>query len=117
MGSKVQIGWGKDQPLDSKVYTGYSSFKLMKDIKVGDKVLSPDGSLTEVLGTIDWPINDVYELEMDNGKKMRCGPHHLHYVSYRTDDNGNKIWETVETEFILNHPDLDFEFQEVQVLV
>ena len=109
------IGWGKDQPLDSKVYLDKNNFKLMKDISVGDEILSPDGSKTKVIATVNWPEDEVYELEMDNGKKMRCGPHHLHHVSYRKDRNGNKIWDAVETVFLIEHPELDFEFEEVML--
>lgn len=107
------IGAGKSQPLDSKVYITDSEWKLMKDIKPGDKVLSPDGSQSIVISTVDWDPEDIYELEMDNGKKMRCGLHHLHHVSYRKDINGEKIWDTVETKFILENPDLNYEFQEL----
>lgn len=110
------ISWGKDQTLDSKIYTSKSEYKLLKDIKPGDKIFSPDGSQTEVVATIDWKENEVYELEMEDGKKIKTGPHHLHHVSYRKNEKGNKIWEEVETQFIIDHPELDFEFQEVEVV-
>lgn len=109
------IGTGKNLPLDAKVYTDKDHYKLNKDIQVGDKVLSPDGTQTEVLATVDWEPMDMYEFEMDNGKKITSGLHHIHHVSYRKDENGNNIWDDVETEFILNHPDYDFEFMEVEV--
>lgn len=107
------IGWGKDQPLDSKVYTSETEYKLMKDIEVGDSVLTPSGEKATVSAVIDWSEDDVYELELEDGKTMRCGPHHLHHVSYKKDSQGNPIWETVETLFLLEHPDYDFEFQEI----
>lgn len=109
------IGTGKSQPLDSKVYVDENNYKLMGEIEVGDKVLSPDGSQSEVVAIKDWGPEDIYELEMDNGKTMKCGLHHLHHVSYRKDENGEKIWEDVETSFLLEHSDLNFEFQEVNV--
>ena len=111
------IGTGKSQPLDSKVYVDMNTYKEMGDIEVGDKVLSPDGEQTKVVAVRDWKEEDIYELEMDNGKKMKCGLHHLHHVSYKKDSDGNKIWEDVETQFLLDHPELDFEFQEVNVNV
>lgn len=109
------IGFGKLQPLDSKVYIDKDHFKYIKDIEPGDKVLAPSGEQVEVKGTIDWPDQEIYELEMDNGKTLKCGLHHLHYVSYRKNEDGEKIWENVETEFLLQHPELDFEFKEVEV--
>lgn len=109
------IGAGKALKLDSKVYIDKDTYKLNKDLQIGDKILSPDGSQTEVVAIYDWDPEDIYELEMDNGKKMWCGIHHLHHVSYRKDENGNKIWEDVETGFILDHPEFDYEFKEVEV--
>ena len=104
------IGFGKSQPLTSEVFISENQKKFLSDIVPGDKVLSPDGTQTEVLATVDWPEEDIYELEMENGSTMRCGLHHLHHVSYRVDDSGEPIWEDVETSFLLDHPDLDFMF-------
>lgn len=107
----LHIGWGKDQPLDAKVYIDKDNYKLMGDINPGDLVLSPDGTQTKVLGTTDWPEKDVYEIELACGKTMRCGLHHLHHVSYRKDENGEQIWEDVETIFMIEHPEFSFELQ------
>ena len=111
------IGAGKALTLDSKIYIDKHNYKLNKELKVGDKILSPstNGEQTEVVAIYDWDPEDIYELEMDNGKKMRCSLNHLHHVSYRCNDNGNKIWENVDTKFILEHQDLEFEFLEEQV--
>lgn len=109
------IGFGKDQPLDSKVYISESEYKRMGDVEVGDKVLTPSGTQAEVLEIKEWEMDDIYELEMEDGKKLRTGPHHLHHVSYRKDEKGSPVWEDVETLFIINHPELEFIFQEVEV--
>ena len=107
------IGFGKAQPLDAKIYVSKSEFKKMGDIETGDRVLSPSGKQVEVLEVKDWENDDVYELKMEDGKKIKTGAHHLHHVSYRKDKERNPIWENVETLFILNHPELEFTFQEV----
>ena len=73
------------------------------------------GTTTEVVALRDWEPEDIYELEMDNGKTMKCGLHHLHHVSYRKGSDGDKIWEDVETQFILEHPDYEYEFLEADV--
>ena len=104
------ISWGKAQPLDSKIYISETETKTFAEIKPGDKVLSPDGTQTEVLATIDWPEDEIYELELEDGRTFRCGINHLHNVSYRNDDSGKPIWENVDTRFILDHPDINFEF-------
>lgn len=103
------IGLGKNQPLDSKVYVDKDHYKLMGDIQVGDKVLSPDGSQTEVVKTQDWDPMDIYEIELEDGRKMRCGLHHLHNVTFV--ENGQKVTKAVETQFLLEHPEIDFEFE------
>lgn len=111
------IGAGKALTLDSKVYIDKDHYKLNKDLQIGDKILSPgtNGQQTEVVAIYDWDPEDIFELEMDNGKKMYCGINHIHHVSYKTDSNGNKIWENVDTKFILEHPDIEFEFPEESI--
>ena len=104
------VGFGKAEPLYSNIYTSETETKTFAEIKPGDKVLSPDGTQTEVLATIDWPEDDIYELELEDGRTFRCGINHLHYVSYRQDEFGEPIWENVETKFILEHPEIEFEF-------
>lgn len=100
------IGWGKDQPLDSRVYLTRTRWKRMGDVSVGDRVLCPDGSKAMVVGTMDWPMNDVYELTMEDGRSFRCGPHHLQTVRMGDDPD----WTTIETEFIIEDPDRSYEF-------
>ena len=109
------IGFGKNQKLDAKIFTDEHHTKLMGDIKPGDIIRSPGGGQTEVLATQDCPPMDMYEVELEDGKKTSCGLHHLHHISYRKNDNGEMIWENVETEFIINHPEFDFYFQEDNV--
>lgn len=109
------IGWGKPTTLDTPVYVTKDTYKEAGELQLGDKILSPDGNQTVVDGIEDWKDLDVYELEMEDGTKIHLGLHHLNHVSYRKDDKGNPIWEEVETEFILNHPEIEFAFEEMEV--
>ena len=106
--------FGQSQTLDSKVYISKTQFKLMKDIKINDRILGSNGEMTTVIDIQDWENDDVYELEMDNGKKLKCGLNHLNYVSYRKNQLGNKIWENVTTKFIVENQDIEFEFSELE---
>lgn len=105
-------GAGKALTLDEKVWIDENNYKLNGDLKVGDKILSADGkSQQEIKAIADWDTDEIYELKLETGKKIKCGQHHLHHISYRKDKNNNPIWEDVETLFIVNNPEFTYKFQ------
>lgn len=107
----TSIGWGKQQPYSANVMMADGSYKKMGDIQVGDEVMTPSGKPATVLEIKDWGVNDVYEIETMDGRKHRVGLQHLNHVHYRDDEDGNPIWEDVETKFILENQDkYAFEF-------
>lgn len=67
---------GKALPLDTKIYTkrGYTT---MRDISVGDKVLTPIGSEATVVGTFDQGVRPVYKLTFDDDTSCECDENHL----------------------------------------
>lgn len=69
-------GGGKEAPLDSIVITPFGP-KLMGDIKVGDQVSNPDGTIAKVIGV--WPqgIKDIYRVSFDDGASCEVGLEHL----------------------------------------
>lgn len=99
--------FGHSQPLDSKVYINENDFVYMNDIKVGDKVLTPDGSQAEVIEINDWEDDDVYEVEFENGEKVKAGKNHRWQVYYIK--NGERVSDIVSTQFLVDHPEIDFE--------
>lgn len=99
--------FGHSQPLDSKVYINENNYKLMGEIEVGDKVLTPDGSQAEVIEINDWEDDEVYEIEFENGEKVKAGKNHRWQVSYI--ENGKKISKIVSTQYLLEHPEIEFE--------
>lgn len=109
------IPWsnGGPQPLDSKIYLPDGSYKLMGDIKIGDEIASPT---TEKCTVIDIPYkneNDIcYEIELDDGRKCKCAANHKWKVAWEKDCNGNWLWKIVAIEFIVSHPELEFEIFE-----
>lgn len=101
------------QPLDCKVYLPDGSYKLMGDIEVGDIIASPTTGATEVTAIPFFGEDvDEYEIELEDGRKTRCGPDHLWRVSYRKDEDGNKIFENVYTTFLFEHPEIEFDIIE-----
>lgn len=100
--------FGQSQPLDCEVWTT-SGPKKMGDVKVGDKVLTPSGKETDVIEIHPQGKIPTYEIELDDGRKTRCSAQHLWKVSYRRGVDGEKVWETVNTQFMIDHPELEFE--------
>jgi hypothetical protein len=85
--------------------------KTFANIQEGDFVMAPDGEKVQVAAVREWDPEDVYEITLDDGSSYRCGINHIHNVSYRKDKNSEPIWENVDTKFILNHPDYNFQFR------
>lgn len=69
-------GTGKAQPLYSKIKTP-NGWITMGEIEVGTKVVTPCGKVTEVIGTFDRGVKDVYEIEFIDGRTTRCCNEHL----------------------------------------
>lgn len=102
--------YGRAQPLDSLVLMSDNTFKKIKDVNPGDKVLTPNEGVQTVISKTEPTLQKCFELEFEDGRKVKCSPDHLWKVSFRKDDDGNKIWEVVTLQFIIDHPEIDFEF-------
>lgn len=100
------------QPLDAKVYLPDGTFKKMGDLQIGDEIASPTSGTTIVEGFPFEGETDIYEIELDDGRKTRCSLHHKWIVAWEKDTNGEWIWKEVTTEFMLSHEDLEFEIYE-----
>lgn len=77
-------GIGKAQPLSSKVLTP-DGFKRMGDIRVGDKVISGENRVCNVIGVYPQGVKPVYEIEFDDGSKVKSTDEHLWKVQTRDD--------------------------------
>jgi hypothetical protein len=111
--SMMRAPWkffGQSQPLDCKVLTP-TGFKAMGDIEVGDEVTTP-GGVTEVIEIHPQGTIPTYEIELEDGRKTRCSAQHLWKVSSKKDITGEKLWEIVDTQFMIDHPELEFELPE-----
>lgn len=70
-------GTGKAQPLYSKVLTP-NGFTTMKEIKVGDQVLTPSGEKANVVQIHPQDgLRPIYEVTFSDGSKTRCDENHL----------------------------------------
>lgn len=69
-------GIGKEQPLTSKILTP-SGWKLMGDMVVGDKVVTPSGEIANVTGVYPQGVKDIYTVTFHDGSQAECGLDHL----------------------------------------
>lgn len=77
-------GVGKAQPLDAKVLTP-SGFVDMGDIHVGDKVCTPSGEISTVIGVYPQGYKEIFEVCLSDGAKTQCCNEHLWAVKTRDD--------------------------------
>lgn len=82
-------GCGKAQPLYSKIRTPYG-WTTMGEIKVGDKVLTGQGNVAEVLGVFPQGLRDLYEITLADGRKIRVADNHLNPVLIEINSYGDK---------------------------
>lgn len=101
---------GKALAKDIEVYTQISdrginkySKKKVKDLKVGDKVYTPKGNLTEIIHMNSFVCDDTYEVEFEDGEIIECNAEHLWKVYDAQADKHNKYgtkWRIANTDFI-----------------
>ena len=73
-------GVGFEQPNSEIVKTINGDVKI-GDVKIGDKLISIDGLETNVIEIYHQGLKDVYEVELHDGRKVKCGLDHLWYVN------------------------------------
>ena len=69
-------GTGKQQPVDCLVYTLNGSKKI-GDLKIGDKIFSPNGDLVTVNGVFPQGIKQAYKITFRDKSTTECGDEHL----------------------------------------
>jgi hypothetical protein len=72
-------GGGKAQPYDAKVLTN-TGFKNMGDVKVGMRILNPNGAFQEILQIHEQGLQDVYRIHFKDGCTTECTLDHLWLV-------------------------------------
>lgn len=69
-------GTGKAQPLDSLVITPHG-VKQMGDLIVGDKVCTPSGETSQIIGIYPQGIKPIYRVWFNDGHFVECCDEHL----------------------------------------
>jgi hypothetical protein len=93
---------GKAHPYDEWVYTT-EGLKRWGEIKVGDYVYGDDGLPTKVIAIPFDDVCPIYEIELANGKKVKCSEGHLWNVISHTRP-GTKVFETKELLSLYKKP-------------
>ena len=78
---------GYEQPYSEEVLTP-NGFVQMGSLKVGDMVMNPNGSPVRIGDIVEQGIQEVYEVEFQDGRVVRCGANHL----WATCRNGKKFY-------------------------
>lgn len=85
-----------EQP-HSEPVLGEHGWITMGDLKIGDKLWNPDGTLTKVLNKFNNGVSDVYEFEFIDGRKTRCGIEH----NWEVYDKKTKTTKVLNTKQLL----------------
>ena len=85
-------GTGKAQPLTATVWTP-SGPRLMGDVRIGDRVLTPDGGTAEVVNIPYCGTDEIYRVTFSDGATAECSGEHLWQVGFR--DSCNRSHEAV----------------------
>lgn len=96
------------QPLDAKVLTPFG-WRTMGDLAVGDFVMSgATAAAVQITQVKDFSKRRVYELEFENGARVRASENHLWSVSINGEDRRlvrtNKLYKHLRKDRILRTP-------------
>lgn len=67
------------QPLTSNVLTP-SGWKQIKDLRIGEKIITPEGKTSNILNKSAINKEPVYEIKTTDGRKMYCATNHLFHT-------------------------------------
>ena len=95
-------GSGKAQPLYSKIKTP-NGWTNMGNIKVGDKVCTPDGNVSNITGLFPQGIKNVYRVNFKDGRYTDCCEDHLWKVYNKDWKNKYKILSLKKINNYLNN--------------
>ena len=80
---------GKELSNNARVYTA-NGYKLMGEIKQGDKVLGSNGKECNVTNVFPQGLKDTYRIHFDDGSHVDCGLEHQWEVSTRSTRRAGK---------------------------
>jgi len=95
------VGTGKALKLEEDILTPYG-FKKLKDLKVGDLILNPDGDCQTIVGYYPQGIKKTYRVYFSDGAHLDCSEDHLWLVRRATFKRKTKAqWRVLPTKFLI----------------
>ena len=88
----VSPGSGKALKPDTKIPTP-NGFKALKNLKVGDSVISPNGNSTKILGIRHNSSSDLYKFTFKDGRELTANKDHL-WKCYTKKFNKTELLDT-----------------------
>lgn len=93
-------GSGKSQPLDSSILLA-TGWKSMRDIQVGDKVISVDGTHSSVMSIHPQGLQPTYEVLFSDGTSTECSKDHIWTVQPK---EKRSPWRDMTVEELIAEP-------------
>lgn len=88
---------GKMEPISTKIPAPVpEGYIKMGDLRIGDKIFTYDGSLTEVDGIFNKGEQDIYKITFGDGRVNYCGKDHLWEVMIY--NHGKKVHRVISIE-------------------
>jgi hypothetical protein len=95
--------WGKEQSVDEPVLTP-NGWKRIGDIKIGDKVFTQDGTITNVSGVFPQGKKTSYRFTFNDGSTTESGLEHLWFCKTRKERfNKNGSYKVLRTKDIIEY--------------
>jgi replicative DNA helicase len=91
----ARAGVGKMMPYYSKIKTP-NGWTTHGEIREGEKITCPDGSVATVSHVYPQGQKDVYRVHFADGRWADCGIDHL-WKTYSRDNRGNCCWQVINT--------------------
>lgn len=102
---------GSAQPMYSKIMKPDGSYYTMGEVKVGDVIASPTEGSTVVTGIYSQGPRDIFEIELDDGRKVRASDNHLWKVAIDKNEQGEWNWQVVNTLQLIDWLSQDIEVE------
>lgn len=91
----LQTGGGKELAFDTPVRVP-GGWRFIKDLRIGDSVITQDGTSTEVTGVYPQGIKQLYRVTFEDGRSVEAGLEHLWRVKTFSG------WRTIDTETVMS---------------
>ena len=93
----IELAPGKGKGLDLNTLVRLrNGWVPIKELKIGDKVLTPSGDVANVIGIFDNKNMDCYRITFDDGRNCVCDTEHLWEIFSSQGHHGDASYETIE---------------------